>query len=572
MQPKSVRKESNEAAVKVLEILQEDHAFFASLCLTGGLRSMSTKQFFCVVDYFLQNVTGKPLKTLKDDPSNEIIDLLTKTRCPYLVTKSNLKAPTAPHAFESSINLLVWLSEFGNPRRNTPQRAQELEDKYNLIVADESLPSQEFTKLFHKTVRDGFHLWNDGKDVEYTAMVRDIINKNVSAHMRGQIKTKDELKKKIKDTRAACAELKKFDCKIKNEKKCKAVQEKCLELETAKLGLDHRCTAISDDLGAVEVKWATKCHQMEQKQASVDHLKAVIAGQSHTANDMEKLKMDVQTLEYQTRKEREASDRIKDGANQQKITLARLLQTKTDMVIQLNEHLTELVKEIKRTDLVRTCGNAELQFEYLTSKVSMKEIAAIGDRLKRLDRLARESLKTLEDDQETAESQLKRTNLQLSGLKETEAIVKVKYDESKTVLENVEEKLFKINQKKNTDIDRVRELIRQAQFRVADIERTTKEKAAHTDNLEQHTKGVNERCTSLAHKNMALKDAIIAKQDECLEYIEGLKRRNLAPTRRRQLEEQRIQELSDFIKAVRLEMENNVKKVVELNKSLRPQI
>lgn len=570
MPVESARKESNEAATKVLEILQEDHTFFASLNLTGSLRSMSTKQFFAVVNYFLQNVTGKQLKTLDKDPSNEIIELLKMIRCPYMVTKSILKAPTAPHAFESSITLLVWLSEFGNVRGQTPQRAQQLDDKYNLITKDECLPSEQFTKMFHKTVRDGFHLWNDGQDADYTAMVRDMVNKSVSAQMRGQIKSKDELKKKIKETRAECAELKKFDCKIKNEKKCRAVQEKSLELETAKRDLEQRCAAVSDDLGAVEVSWATKRHQMNQKEASVDHLKEVIAGQSHTTDDMEKLKMDVQTLEYQTRKEREASDRVKDGASQQKIRLARLLQTKTDMVIKLNEHLTELVREIKRTELVQTCGNTELKFEYLTSKATVAQISAIGDRLKRLDRLARESLKILEDDQETAESQLKRTNLQLSALKESDAILKVKYDESKIALENVEEKLFKMNQMKSTGVDRVREIIRQAQFRVADIERATKEKAMHTDSLDQYTKDVNERCTALAHRNMALKDAIIKRQDECLAYIESLRKRNLAPTRRRQLEEQRNQELIEFIKAILQEMEANIKVVVELNKRLRP--
>lgn len=344
LSPDTARREIHEATTKVLEAIHQSADFNNQLKLSSGLKSMTAKQFLMIVQHFAHEIMGRDVTTIdKGDPANELVNFLKDINCPFNVTKSLFKAPTALHAYDTTIRTLGWMSEFV-PKQTPIENLNQFNGYDGVIGADERHPNAMYTNKFNERVIDGFHLWDNNQDGEYQQLVQELVNEEIGYRLQNAVNSEETLENKTKDLLGQIVELKKLPPIIKNQQTFQVAEEKFNQLDFMVADLGNVCDTANDEVSAVKLCWQTRKQGIENILDEVNQMKCTIETQRFNVNQLDDLKMQEREYKCKLNAERSSLENLEANGNELKIEKARLISVNAKALVALRTYLSEMIK------------------------------------------------------------------------------------------------------------------------------------------------------------------------------------------------------------------------------------
>lgn len=381
--PDSSRKEKKENSIKVMEILERDNNFFAQLNLHNGLKSMTVRQFLQIMDYFIRVITGKDMASMfgpkvdvtkVDAVGDRIIEFLYSIDCPYIVTKSTLKTPNAPHTFDQVVMLMLWLGNF----------CPSMDDAESMfeIKCDANLPSVDSTKRFSEDVMKSFQLFNSEMEDQNESLIASMVDNFISAKTNGNVNSVNDLGVEIKRLHTDSEQLKNTPILIPNEQLFKALKsdyDTCINQQEP---LNTSIATKEDQLASFDVEWHNKKEALHSKWNEIRVLEKRIAKQKFTTKQMKDAELEIDRLN--TEKDRMKVDlQLMHGETNDMVTKeARLLRTLSTKASEFNAENRRIGRVLQKTQ-VKADSNALSEVKPNVSLNELKGIARERENLKK---------------------------------------------------------------------------------------------------------------------------------------------------------------------------------------------
>lgn len=377
--PDSSRRAKHENSLKVQEILRSDERFYAELNLQSGLRSMTSKQFLLIIGYFMKSITGKDMAALfpKVDPLDGIIKLLRDLGCPYIINKSMLRTPNAPHTFDQIVVLMLWLSEYIIiPRKVSDVGHMSAED----FTHDEQLPKQhEYTARFSQAMQKGFQLWNSESD-EFAALHDQLVDDFIAAKLGDKVRSASELNDMTDKLKSKTRELESYQIAMPDEQHFARVQNEIENLDQMKKMLWHELDENRQTLDAIGMVWKTKEANLKQKQDKLNDIKHQIATQCVTVDGFKELGHRIAVTKNAVSAVEQEVQLLRDEEVAVSTLHARLLKKVSDAIPKLNQHNKQIIEMIERSQL--PIGDRKLMNGlFLKPNPTMEQIEEINKKL-----------------------------------------------------------------------------------------------------------------------------------------------------------------------------------------------
>lgn len=383
--PDSTRKTKAQNAQRLLEILQQDSAFFATLGLQNGMKSMTSKQFIGIIDYMFKSITGKDLQALvgKDDQFDCIIRILKRLNYPLKINKSMLKTPNTPHSIDQIFELLLWLSDY---------TLNFNEAEHSATTQDDNFPSHAFTAIFSKTVMDGFHLWSKESE-EFVDLQGQMVDKYTSATVNNKVENAQQLITMTEHLKSDSAELRALSTTIPDQQYVEELesrflsfeqqhQEATIEREEYKKSLKaihEQCSEAERRFYAIEKELHTRRELIRKQKYSRDMYNALAQ-----EIDLLKVTVDIANTEIKDFKEVESSHAI---------NRARVLNQLKIAVPAMAKHLNKVVSfiETSRMDIDANTLHS-LSIDVSVSAIQIQHVHKINGILRQITAFAQSYL------------------------------------------------------------------------------------------------------------------------------------------------------------------------------------
>lgn len=359
--PDSSRKAKHENSMKVLEILRRDEKFFAQLNLQQGLRSMTGKQFLQIMDYFVRLISGKDIKGLfgaKADILDGIIQFLRDINCPYIVNKSMLKTPNAPHTFDQAIQIMLWLGDFCPPK--SAESPDEIVSPFP-FTRDAELPSKEYTECIADGAMKAFQVWNNGSDDEFEHFLDGLVDKFIGSRQRGVVNSAQELNHMTEQLEEKNERLKNISTTIPNEQKFEKIEEHFVECETQEDNLKKSVAEKQKELTSVEDEWKRKKKRVDEKQRKIEETKMRIHTQMVSRDEYNRTIQKISVLKGQVA---EKSQEVLDQRNTETnylIQRARAMHVLAGKITEVNARTFEICKLLHKVDIAIDSSDLKLE-------------------------------------------------------------------------------------------------------------------------------------------------------------------------------------------------------------------
>lgn len=332
-----------------MQVIQADAEFSKKNRLNGNLKSMTSKQFVEIVDYFGQRIAGKSILTSKD-PISDIWDFLKALDYPYTITKSALKTPNTMHAFPDCIGLLAWLSDFVTEALPPGDILKLISD--NAIECDNRFPSVEYSRYFFNEILTGFKLWNSGRDEEFEAQKGQLKNEYIAAATRENISSVDAIVKATTKYSNAVEKMQRNPCIVKNEKEFETQREQAEKIAHEEETIRALCDKHSDELASLKVKLADSEQIASKCEAEVNATTKTIATQRYTAAQYSELQAQIKHLSASMKTTQAEIDALKNNSCSMQLELARSLNKKNEAIVQLNMEIMRISQMMSQTSLI----------------------------------------------------------------------------------------------------------------------------------------------------------------------------------------------------------------------------
>lgn len=378
MPPDSSRKTKHENLLKVQDMLQRDETFYAELNLKNGcLKSMTTNQFYMMINHFVRLICGKELDTFiqNGDPLHGIMNFMTQVDYPYTVNKSMLKTPNAPHTFDQVVVMLLWL---GNVSSIPFIAADDTMIENFLNTHDEHLPNEEFTAMFSKAIQEGYHLWNSESD-EHAQFIDRLTDGLVGSKLNHKVASVAELGELTEKLKKKSKELAENPVQLNNLHQFEQLESKYIEYETMEHDLTNQLKEKRDRLAAINVSYTDKRTKVQQFNEKVNELADQIHNQAHTIDDFRKLGQEVSSLKTAATAIRDEVKAIRDEESNQSILKARLLKRVAEAITSINNRCVQIAKSINSSRLV--VNIEDLNKLCLSANPTVDEVNALEQRL-----------------------------------------------------------------------------------------------------------------------------------------------------------------------------------------------
>lgn len=364
------RRENHENCVRILEILQRDAEFFVQLNLHAGLKSMTAKQFLQIITYFMQMIGGKLATSNKEyqtDPLNGILKFLKTLNCPYMVTKSAMKTPNAPHTFDQLVTLMMWLAEFAgiDDTELVPDES---------YLRDEELPNIEMTATFSREMETGFGLWNKQNDDEFGQLQDRLVDAFIMAKTNGHVKSVAELEQATETSKQTIEQLSKTPCTVANEQQFEAMQSQYLKYEEIEHNLNRTIVRKCDQLAAIELKWNDRNEVVHRKETRIANIQKKIDVQTKNITEFKQLLEKLTILRVSLDERKTEIKTVQDLNTANEIRSARLLSQKSKAVIDYNVHIMTMCQLVNRCNIGLTVDPNKLSLDCQSSLATVKTI------------------------------------------------------------------------------------------------------------------------------------------------------------------------------------------------------
>lgn len=512
--PDSSRKTKHENVQKVQDILQRDVEFYADLNLKNDcLKSMTTNQFYAIINRFARLICGKDLDTFiqSGDPLQGILNFMSQLQYPYTINKSMLKTPNAPHTFDHVVTMLLWL---GNAS-SVPYIATDDSLIDGLLdKQDEHFPSEEYTAMFSKAAQEGYLLWINASD-EHSTFLDRLTDEMVSAKLNHKVSSVAELDALTEKLEIKSKELADNPVPLDNIHQYEELESKYTGYETKEHDLMNQLKEKRDRLAAVKVNWNDKRNKVEKSKGYVDELINQIHKQKYNLEEYKQLSQNMNHLRAQTETVRGEVKLIRDEESNQKTIQARLLKKVSEAIAAINDRAIRIVKIINNTRL--KISEQDLNKLHLPAKPTIQQVQSLEQMLSHIF-----SVVTVQKHSTLIE--LDKANGKLNVLKaETDLLNKdyqnrqKKFKEATFEIEVLEKKSVMKNKKHDNC---TRKLIKQANDAETQLE-----------HLKQDIATAQEKKTKLEEDIVRLMDdgeahamSIIQEKQRAIQHIEELER------------------------------------------------
>lgn len=364
------RRENHENCLRIMDVLQRDGNFFTQLNLVAGLKSMTARQFLQIITYFMQMIGGKTATTNKAfqaDPLSGILTFLKSINCPYMVTKSAMKTPNAPHTFDQLVTLMLWLAEFAGDDDN-----ESMPD--DGFLRDDELPNQVMTATFSREMKTGFGLWNKQSDDEFRQLQDRIVDAFIMAKTNGNVKSVVELNSATDASKQRIQQLSKMPSGLANEQEFEAMQSQYLKYEEIEHNLKQKILLSSDHMAAIELKWKDRDDDVQRRKTHINTMQTKIDSQSKNVTEFKQL-LEKLSLLLVSIDELKAEIETIQGINKtNEIRSARLLKEKSNAIAKCNVHMMRVCQLVNRCNVNIDVNPNELSLNCQSSLATVKSI------------------------------------------------------------------------------------------------------------------------------------------------------------------------------------------------------
>lgn len=364
------RRENHGNCVRIMEILERDSEFFAQLNLQAGLKSMTAKQFLQIITYFMHMIGGKTATTNKEylaDPLNGILKFLKLLACPYMVTKSAMKTPNAPHTFDQLVTLMMWLAEFAGIDDN------ELvpDESY---LRDEELPNRELTATICREVEIGFGLWNKQNDDEFGQLQDRLVDAFIMAKTNNHVTSVKELNVATEASKQRIEQLNKTPSALANEQQFEAMESQYLKYEEIEHHLKQNVVRKRDQLAAIELKWNDRNETVQRKETHIKNVQMKIEAQSKNIGELKRLLDDLNVVQVSIEERKAEIEKIHGLSTANEVRSARLMSQKSKAVADYNVHVINVCRLVNCCAIGLNIDPNELSLDCQASLEGMKAI------------------------------------------------------------------------------------------------------------------------------------------------------------------------------------------------------
>lgn len=370
--PDSSRKAKLENSQRLLEVLQQTGDFYTHLGLQNGIKSITSRQFMQVLEYFIKEIGGKDLQAIagKGDVHDAIIQFLKTMKCPLMINKSMLKTPNTPHTIDLMVMLLLWLSAY------LPESIDSNAQEHFM------LPNEE---MFSLAAMKGFELWNKESD-EFMVLQDQLVDNYISDATHNNVDSAEQLIEMTKTLRVNSAELRQTSTAIPNEQYVDDLESQFLSIEQQQVEMVNLREEKRSLMAEALREWDEKNKKLVEKQRNVNNLRETVHQQNHSRSELEELAKELALCNTSLAILNAEIIDVKAVESSQLINRARSLNEFTKMIPQLNKLLDQLIKSIKRTNM--RIDDEVLNGLWIDSSISamtVEHIAKIDSILDKID-------------------------------------------------------------------------------------------------------------------------------------------------------------------------------------------
>lgn len=375
--PDSSRRAKHENAIKVQEVLQLDDHFYAELGLQNGLKSMTSKQFLQIINFFVKSITGKEMAATfgKGDPLDGIINFLRDLGCPFMINKSMLRTPNAPHTFDQIVVLMMWLSEFIIIPRTVADIGGMTNEEFK---RDDELPDREYTAKFSQAMKKGFQLWNSESD-EFATLQNQLVDDFIRAKTKEKVSTAADLQILAEKLHLKNRDLEKMQIAMPNEHDFQRIKNEHNKYESSKKELKAKLKEIHQSFNAVNVIWKTKNTEFQQKQKILRSMEQQIATQCVSIYDFKKLASEIASMKSSMSSVQQEVQSLQAEETIVSTNRARLMKKVSDAIPIFNKHSKRIIEIVQQSHL--NVDEHLMNDLFLKPNPTLKQIEQINKKL-----------------------------------------------------------------------------------------------------------------------------------------------------------------------------------------------
>lgn len=520
-----MRKMLHENCIKILEVLQRDEEFYSRLNLqSGGLRSMTAKQFMQISTYFISFIASKNITTNRDfqaDPLSAIIQFLKQINCPYMVNKSMLRTPNAPHTFDQIVPLLLWLSDFVAFQNVKSDYWLETDDTLSndVFLRDREFPDAEFTAAFSRELMNrGFQMWNNQSD-ELLDLQNLLVNSFISAKLKGIIKSVDELNTLIVNVKDKSDKLKKIPCIVKNVCKFETLESQYMNCEELEYNLGQRVSRKQDELASIELNWKDKHGKVQMKEKQIEKVQQQISLQKSNVGEFKELLSRSSSLKMSLNTLNKELETLKNEDSVNQIQLARLLSNKSNAIFKFNNHIMKIYQLLCKSKIEK---NIPVNSLCIDANSTLNFIKDVHKRLHKIDSMVKNRINEINSSIAHATMQLDVMRPEEEKLHNEAIALETEFKKCCCEFKRVSLIVQNNIEKENTKTNAIEKTLEEKQISNLALKKAITEAQNQVKRLERSNEELLAKGEQKAMELIEMKQQLINELDEAIDLVDEL--------------------------------------------------
>ncbi|XP_037038973.1 myosin heavy chain, non-muscle-like [Bradysia coprophila] len=325
----TLRRSDDEQTARILDVLRNH---FGPTFLSGGLQSMSAKQFVEIIRFFAQSITGNKV-AIHDNNVDDVKLFADYIEYPHQMNKSWFKAPTVSIAYERNVEFLDWLCSFIVIDDDSTSINDYIEYK---DTESDSLINQQFVASFVGDLKIGFAIWSDRTE-EFDGWklkwIREMIHTKTGL---------DDIDDSIGRIQSEYTMMQTEEMTFGNEHLLQTQQKKVEELKKQLAKLQDICheKVVDAQMYSEELNSLTSTN--EQLEKTVKEMKETIKNQPVSAEDRQSRIADLTQKKHLLSEKNIFVNSLKAVADDSQVKIARLKQQKTSKIYAINTVVQKL--------------------------------------------------------------------------------------------------------------------------------------------------------------------------------------------------------------------------------------
>uniref|UniRef100_A0A182JYY9 Kinetochore protein NDC80 n=1 Tax=Anopheles christyi TaxID=43041 RepID=A0A182JYY9_9DIPT len=346
----------------------------------ANIKTMSMKQFLIIVAHLLRQIGGSRYK-IGANFIEDIIKAITELQCPFTVSKSMLKTPSAPHSIQQVLTLLIWLIQLAPP----PVPVTDWAPNYQHVA---EFPTPDYTQFFFQSATESFHLWNLQREEEFSAQVETMVDRLVAAKTGGL--SREEVRQRTEQIRQQLEAMNvdRSSGQMRDQS-FDEVQREVMQKQRIEKQLAEETKQLDRQFERQQQEYYLRQDQYYDFENAIQKVKDQLSRQQMTAKERDELQAVIAHDRNIVAAKRNAIACLDGESSDYQITLSRLIKQKIHLISELNTKLHNFSNAIKPEieftpiELSLTCSNyPELEKMLLALEQQLTDVFAKYHELK----------------------------------------------------------------------------------------------------------------------------------------------------------------------------------------------